>query len=117
MTFPARRFRSLQSVRLLGIEALVADSCISRLLGLAFLDQGQGTPALLFRRCRSVHTFGMRFPLDICLFDGAGQVLAWHRGVGPGRLVGAVGARCVLEVPSPPFRPEGKGGRETAPSG
>lgn len=96
-----RRFRSLDPVRVLGIDALLADSPFSRLLGLAFLDHRPDLPALLFTGCRSVHTVGMRFPLDICLLDPTGGVLAWHRGVGPRRLLGSAGTHSILEIPVP----------------
>lgn len=94
-----RRFRSLPSARILGFDALIADSSVARLLGLAFLDHRPNLPALVFFGCRSVHTLGMRFPLDICLLDSHGDVLAWHWRVGPYRLVGSAGAHTILEIP------------------
>ena len=48
-----------------GIHALLAEGLRARLLGLAFLDPLPPGVALMIPRCRSVHTFGMRFPLDI----------------------------------------------------
>lgn len=96
---PPRRFRSLPPARILGLDALIASSPVARLLGLAFLDHRPDLPALLFMACRSVHTVGMRFPLDICLLDSTGGVLGWHRQVGPGRLVGSVRAHSILEIP------------------
>ncbi|HSI79654.1 MAG TPA: hypothetical protein VK919_03280 [Solirubrobacterales bacterium] len=46
-------------------EAVIAERFSARLLGLAWLPAGTA-PALLIPRCRSVHTFGMRFELDLC---------------------------------------------------
>ena len=53
------------------------------LLGRATLDRDE---ALLLRRCRSVHTFGMRFPIDVVLLDRADRVVR-VLPVRPGRLV------------------------------
>ena len=41
----------------------------SRLLGLALLGRERAGPGLLIPRCRSVHTFGMRFPIDVAFCD------------------------------------------------
>ena len=58
----ARRFRRLKSRRIHGFEVKVASDPVSRLLGLALLDRHRAPEGLLIPRCRSVHTFGMRFP-------------------------------------------------------
>ena len=40
-----------------------------RLLGLAFLGIHEAGPGLLIPRCRSIHTFGMRFDLWVIWVD------------------------------------------------
>jgi uncharacterized protein len=60
---------------LLGLEAVVAGSPLSRLRGLAGLDRADAPAGLLIPRCRSVHTFGMRFPIDVAFCDRSGMVL------------------------------------------
>jgi uncharacterized protein len=72
----------------------------SRLLGLAHLDREGAGQGLLIPRCASVHTFGMRFALDIYFLDAAGQPLAVRRGIPARRAVSRAGARAVLEVPA-----------------
>ncbi len=54
---------------------------------------------LLIPRCRSVHTFGMRFALDLFWLDDQGRVLRVDRGVGRGRIRSCRAAAAVLEVP------------------
>ena len=39
--------------------------------------------ALEIPRCRSVHTFGMRFPLDLVWLDNSRRVVRVDRGVPP----------------------------------
>jgi uncharacterized protein len=95
------RFRGLERIRLLGLEIPVAESRPSRLLGLALLTRERAGAGLLIPRCQSVHTLGMRFPLDLIFLDREGGVLELHRGVPPGRFIRCPGAMAVLELPSP----------------
>jgi uncharacterized protein len=55
--------------------------------------------ALRLAPCRSVHTFGMRFALDLHWLDATGRTLRVDRGVPPGRLRTCRHARAVVEVP------------------
>ncbi|MGH2805517.1 MAG: DUF192 domain-containing protein, partial [Thermoleophilaceae bacterium] len=75
----------------------MARSLRARLLGLAFRRPG---PALLLPGCRSVHTFGMRFALDLVWLDRRGRVLAIDEGVPPCRVRSRRDAAAVLEVPA-----------------
>ena len=100
MGTPAR-FRSLDRAILLGREVPVATTPLSRLLGLALLSPAHAGEGLLIPGCRSVHTFGMRFRIDLFFLDEAGRVVELHREVPPGRFVRCAAAIAVLEVPSP----------------
>jgi uncharacterized membrane protein (UPF0127 family) len=95
------RFARLPRVMVLGIDVPVATTRRSRLLGLALLDRERAGQGLLIPRCRSVHTFGMRFPLDLLFLDAADRVIELRRAVPPNRLLRCVGAMAVLELPSP----------------
>jgi uncharacterized membrane protein (UPF0127 family) len=87
--------------RRLGVgEVRVASGFRARLLGLALLSRERAGAGLLIPRCASVHTFGMRFALDLYFLDGEGRVLFVHRGVPPRRLRSCRGARAVLEIPA-----------------
>ncbi len=79
----------------------MAVSGLSRLLGLALLPRERAGQGLLIPRCRSVHTLGMRFRLDLVFMDAAGRVVELRREVPPGRFVRCPGAMAVLELPSP----------------
>ena len=80
-----------------GVTVLVADTFLSRLLGLSFLDDWPCCCALLLPRCSSVHTFGMRFALDVTFLDAQGNPLRIVRHVQPWRFVRHRGAAAVLE--------------------
>ena len=80
------------------MEIVVAHKLRQRLLGLALRARPPDGWALLFPRCRSVHTFGMRFAIDVVFLDTQGQVLAIESGVRPGRVVANRHAAAVVEV-------------------
>lgn len=78
----------------------VATGFRQRLLGLSRRERADAGPGLLIPRCASVHTFGMRFKLDLFFLDGSGEVIAVHRDVPPRRVVWQRGSRAVLEIPA-----------------
>lgn len=80
------------------LEVPEARSPLARLCGLAGLRALEPGEALLLDRCRSVHTLGMRFPLDLVWLDARDRVLRVDEAVAPGRLRGCRSARAVLEV-------------------
>jgi uncharacterized membrane protein (UPF0127 family) len=84
----------------LGFDVPVAVSRRARLLGLSFLEPAEAGEGLLIRRCGSVHTFGMRFPLDLVFLDSDHRVIEVRRGVGANRLVRCRRAASVLELPT-----------------
>ena len=79
------------------MEIRVATSFRERLIGLAF-RRSPPPWALLFPRCRSVHTIGMRFALDLVWLDRRGEVVRVDRGVPPRRVRSCLRARSVVEV-------------------
>jgi hypothetical protein len=81
------------------MKIIVAHSWRARLLGMA-LRGGPPGHALLLPRCRSVHTCGMRFALDLVWLDRDGRVLAIDEGVPPWRVRSCRQAAAVLEVPA-----------------
>ena len=79
-------------------DAWRASKARERRVGLLGTDDLLG--ALWIERCSSVHTFGMRYALDIAFLDHAGQVLATTT-MAQSRLCRArLRARSVLEVPA-----------------
>jgi hypothetical protein len=78
----------------------VAVTLLSRLLGLTLLKPGRAGEGLLIPRCRSVHTFGMRFAIDVHFLDRRRRPIAVARTVPPNRVVGHRSAAAVLELPA-----------------
>ncbi len=52
---------------------------------------------LMIVPCASIHTFGMKAPIDIAFIGADGVVMLVKRQVPPGRIVRCRGAACVLE--------------------
>jgi trehalose synthase len=110
-----RRFRKLPSRSVLGREVPVASRPFTRLLGLSQLDRGAAGAGLLIPRCSSVHTFGMRFALDLVFLDRGGRPVSFRRAVPPRRLAFDRRASAVLELPSFAGERVGRRRREDLP--
>ena len=76
----------------------MARSSWSRLVGLAGRGRPPAGQALLLPRCRSVHTFGMRFALDLVWLDAHARVIRVDEAVPPCRIRTCREAAAVVEV-------------------
>jgi uncharacterized protein len=67
------------------------------LLGRDRLDPGAG---LVIAPCGGVHTFFMRFPIDVVFAARDGRIVKVSHAVKPWRLALALRAFCVIELPA-----------------
>lgn len=91
------RFTGLPVTEHDGLLLIEAQTHGSRRRGLARLGALAAEHALHIPQTPSVHTFGMRFSLDLIWLDRAGQVVRVDRGVPPRRMRFCRGARSVIE--------------------
>lgn len=103
---PPRRFRGAATVRLGGATVPVAGSWLARLLGLALLERSRAGAGLLIPGCSSVHSFGMRFPLEVVFLDAQLTPISHPRLLPPRRFSSERAAAAVLELPAPPAATE-----------
>lgn len=84
----------------LGSDIYLAENLLTRLKGLIgkqHLSPGQG---LLIRPCKGIHTFFMRFPIDVVFLDKKNIVIACIRKLPPNRISAIYRkAHSVLELP------------------
>jgi uncharacterized membrane protein (UPF0127 family) len=71
------------------------------LLGRDSLKRGEG---LWIAPCESVHTFFMRFPIDLVYLDRERRIKKARSAVGPWRLSACLSAHSILELPAGTIR-------------
>jgi uncharacterized membrane protein (UPF0127 family) len=81
-----------------GLRLIEARTRRSRRRGLSRLDALPRDVALHIPGTPSVHTFGMRFPLDLIWLRKDGTVARIDRDVGPRRITFCPNARSVIET-------------------
>ena len=64
-------------------EVFVADSFINRLKGLMFTKELKENSGLLIRPCSMVHTFFMRYSIDVVFISKVGEVLDFCSNLAP----------------------------------
>lgn len=100
MTAPvSTSLRAMNETRavMLSENVKVADTFLARGRGLLGTDDPGG--GLLLRPCGSVHTWFMRYPIDVIFLDGSGVVLRALGSLPPWRMAPSVrGAKAVLEL-------------------
>jgi hypothetical protein len=84
----------------LASDARVARGYWSRLAGLLGRRRLAPGEALVIQPCNSVHTWFMRFTIDVLFVDGEGRVVKAVSGLRPFRISTAFrGARAAIELP------------------
>ena len=78
----------------------VADKPWIRLRGLLGREKLEPDEGMLFSHTGSVHTYGMRFPIDVVFLDKGLTVLSVHAHVGKSQAVKHRGASWTLELPA-----------------
>lgn len=83
----------------IGSNIRVADSFFTRLVGLLATKSLKPGEGLMIKPCASVHTFGMKYPIDVVFIDSAHTVVEVAAGLMPGCLASSRGAAYVIELP------------------
>jgi uncharacterized membrane protein (UPF0127 family) len=96
-----RRLYSMKNERgdVICERCFVADTMLSRARGLLGRDELRADEGLLLTPESSIHTFFMRFPIDVVFLAADLTVLSVREDVKAWRTAGYRGARSVLELP------------------
>ena len=82
------------------LRVRVAASFAARARGLLFAPPLAPDEALLIAPCSSIHTFAMRYPIDVVFLDRCARIVRVAAAVPAGRLRFGWGAAAVLELAS-----------------
>ena len=86
---------------MLAHQVKTAVTMLDRRTGLLNRETFEPGEGLHIVPCDSIHTMGMRFPIDVLFLDGNGAVLVAWRNIPPGRSgMSCVGASSALELPA-----------------
>jgi hypothetical protein len=87
--------------KVLAEKTIFAKTFLERLKGLMFITNMEDNTALVLEPCNSIHTFFMRFPIDVIFTSKEGRVLHVIEGMKPFKISKIVkGARYAIEMPS-----------------
>jgi uncharacterized protein len=89
-----------ESGRVICSRCVVADTFLSRLRGLLGRRELHADESLLLSPASSVHSFFMRFPIDVVFLDRDLTVLATREPLRPWRLASCRRAHSALELPA-----------------
>jgi uncharacterized protein len=94
------RLVNQRSRGVLADHLLPAFDAASRRTGLLRHDSLPDGTALVIAPCTAIHTFFMRFDIDVAFASRDGRVLKVRHALRPWRLSGAFGAYAVIELPA-----------------
>ncbi len=95
------RILNLTKNTLIAQEAQVASSLRERLKGLLGRSGLGANEALILKPCSSIHTFFMRFPIDVLFLDRNMRIIRLIQPISPNRLSPTVWrAKMVIELPA-----------------
>jgi uncharacterized protein len=83
---------------LLDITVLKAETFMERAGGLLFRRKLTATETLLLKPCNSIHTVGMRYPIDVVYINANGFVLKIIKNMRPFKFSYCKNADTVLEL-------------------
>jgi uncharacterized protein len=94
----ARVLRDAASGQVLAGTVELATTRAARRKGLLGRDALARDHALLIAPCYSIHTWFMRFPIDVIFVARDGRVVKTRSAIGPWRMAMALGAYAVVEL-------------------
>lgn len=84
----------------IAVSALVAKTFWSRFRGLMFRRSFKPMDALIFHNCGAIHTYFMRFSIDVVCLDSSCRVSALGESIRPGRIFAPTRrTKTVVELP------------------
>lgn len=86
---------------ILAEETIIADTPFQRMQGLLGKKEFKEGQALIIRPCNSIHTFFMRFAIDVIFADSNNKVIKTIASLKPWRFSGVyISAKFCIELPA-----------------
>ncbi len=76
--------------QLIAEKVLIAQDFKSRSVGLLNRTSLGESEGLLIKPCNAIHTFFMKFPIDVIFLDKKGRVVGIRESLAPGRLASSI---------------------------
>jgi len=91
---------NIRNGRILASDLIVAFDSKTRKTGLLKHDSLADGSAMLIAPTNAVHTFFMRFPIDIAFVSRDGLIVKTYAALPPWRIAAALRAHAVIEMPA-----------------
>lgn len=86
-------------------DAVIANSLFSRVKGLLGKKEFKAGSAIILKPCNSIHTFFMKFPIDVMFLDKRDKVVKVIHSLKPNRITSIYWrASYVIELPADTFK-------------
>ncbi len=73
-----------------------ASSFIQRFVGFMFQSKPENKKVIIFNKCNSVHSFNMRFNLDVLFLDNSNKIIKKVSNLSRGKIISPVRGACVV---------------------
>ena len=97
-TGPAPALVNQRTNQIVASSVEIAGTSKTRRRGLLGRDSLPSSAALIIAPCSSIHTFFMRFVIDVVFVDRNGRVRKVVRNIKPWRIAASLGAYAVIEM-------------------
>ena len=99
---PAAHYRleNVRSGRVVAEQVMTAFDSGTRRKGLLGRESLPESSALILAPTNAIHTFFMRFAIDVAFVTREGRVVKTHHALEPWRMAGALRAHAVIELPA-----------------
>jgi len=81
-----KKYRAFLNNIVLANNVIFADTFLLKLVGLLRHRKLQNGEGLLLNHCKQVHTFGMKFNIDVIFLSNLGEVIYIENNMRPGRM-------------------------------
>ena len=99
-TGAAHVIRNARSGQVVAHQLTAAFDSKTRRTGLLRHDSFADGSAMVIAPSNAVHTFFMRFPIDVAFVNRQGKVVKTYAALAPWRIAAALGAFAVIELPA-----------------